>query len=122
MVFGYKPRKGFSISTADGNNSLTLGGRVQLRYTGADKEDDDDESTFRVRRMRIWTEGHVYNPNWRYGFQGDFAGSFSLRDVYVQSTHRPQARVKLGQYKIPHNRRQMTSSGALQFCGSSGHE
>ena len=111
----YKPGKGFQIATPDDNNALTVGGRVQVRYTATDREESNDESTFRIRRARLWFEGHLVEPHFRYGFQGDFASGFSLRDAYLEFAHVPWAIVKVGQFKIPYNRQQITSSGALQF-------
>jgi len=84
LSFAYKPGKGFTIGTPDGKNALTLGGRIQVRYTAADRDDAADESDFRIRRARLWVEGHLYDPKFRYGFQGDFADDFELRDAYLE--------------------------------------
>ena len=115
LVGSYRPGKGFQLATPDGNNALTLGGRLQVRYTLTDSAEGADASTFRIRRARLWAEGHLYQPEFRYGFQGDFASTFSLRDAYVEFAHVPVATLKVGQYKVPYNRQQITSSGALQF-------
>jgi phosphate-selective porin OprO and OprP len=117
--FGYKPGKGFSITSADGNHALTIGGRIQVRYTGTDRNDGGDQSSFRIRRARVWLEGHLYSPKFRYGIQGDFADDFELRDAYVEFAHVEPAVLKVGQFKIPFNRQQITSSGALQFVDRS---
>lgn len=115
LVWGYKPGKGFELGTADGNHALVLGGRLQLRYTFTDRAQGADRSTFGIRRARLWLQGHLYAPQFRYGFQGDFASTFSLRDAYLEFAHFPMAVLKVGQYKIPLNREQISSSGTLQF-------
>jgi len=111
----YEAGKGLRAATADGNNALTLAGRIQGRYTATDRDSGSDRSNFSVRRARLSVSGHVYNPNFRYGFQGDFADDFSLRDAFFESTHVPWATAKAGQFKIPYNRSQVGSSAAMQF-------
>ncbi|GIW42626.1 MAG: hypothetical protein KatS3mg076_3203 [Candidatus Binatia bacterium] len=119
FTFAYKPGKGFQIQTADGSHALSVGGRIQLRYTAADLEEEKDRSTFRVQRARFWFVGHVYDPRLRYGFQGDIADDFELRDAYLEIAHLERAVLKLGQYKVPFNRQQLTSSARLQFVDRS---
>lgn len=111
----YEAGRGIRVATPDGNNALALGGRVQLLYTATDGDVGRDRSGFSVRRARVTAGGHVYRPQLRFYFQGDFANDFELRDALLEYTLVPQAAFRVGQFKIPFNRARVTSSGALQF-------
>lgn len=111
----YEPARGLRLSTRDGNNAVTLGGRVQLRYSATDRDDGDDESRFNVPRARLTAGGHFYRPALRYYFQGDFADDFDLRDAVLEAVVSPALGARAGQFKIPFNRAQIASSASLQF-------
>src|SRR5687768_884593 len=77
-------RGGVTISS--GVNSLTLGARVQFRWTLDDRDqtsgdttgtgiglEDGAASQFDVPRMRVSFTGGAFRPWLRYGFQFDFS-------------------------------------------------
>lgn len=109
------PGSGVQVRTADGNYAVGLGGRVQLLYSGIDRDEGRDVSEFRIPRARVIARGHAYRPTFRYYFQGDFNDDFSLRDAYLEAAHFAAAEVRAGQFKIPFNRVQVASSAGLQF-------
>src|SRR5687768_5336042 len=125
-------RGGITISS--GVNSLTIGARMQFRWTLDDREDastdtagsgigEDDGpiSQFDVPRMRVTFSGGVFRPWLRYLFQYDFSrtsgeSSSKIKDAVVEI--RPTGRnyrVLAGQFKAPFGLQQLTSSGRLQF-------
>lgn len=125
-------RGGITISS--GPNSLTIGARVQFRWTLDDREhasadtggsgvadDDGPLSQFDVRRMRVSLRGGMYRPWLRYEFQFDFARTSGEADnkikdavIEIVPTGRPY-RLAMGQFKAPFGLQQLMSSGRLQF-------
>ena len=70
VTIQHKPGKGFKVETPDGEFTLTLGGRIQLRHTYEDFDhdrDEDDVSNFTAHRVRIWLKGKAFKE-WKYKF------------------------------------------------------
>lgn len=125
-------RGGITISS--GVNSLTIGARVQVRWTLDDREEfdgdtagagvgesDDPLSQFDVPRLRLTLSGGVYRPWLRYSFQFELSrtsgeGGSRIKDaiIEVRPAGRPY-RIAIGQFKAPFGLQQLTSSGRLQF-------
>jgi phosphate-selective porin OprO and OprP len=125
-------RGGLTISS--GVNSLTIGARMQFRWTLDDREDlsgdttgaglgneDGLSSQFDIPRMRISFSGGVFRPWLRYSFQYEFSrtsgeSASKIKDavIEIRPTGLP-VRVSLGQFKAPFGLQQLNSSGRLQF-------
>ena len=121
------------VTFKSGDNSLTIYGGVQFRYTMNDRESFDADTVgdgdgvadgpshqFRVERMRISFTGGVFKPWLKYGFQfelGDTPGERDnkIKDAFVSIEKLPLAMVKVGQYKTPFGLQQLTSSFKSQF-------
>lgn len=122
------------LTISSGVNSLTIGARVQVRWTLDDREDFDGDTTgrgvgeddgavshFDVPRLRLTLSGGVFKPWMRYSFQFDFSrtageGASKIKDAILEI--RPVGRhyrVAFGQFKVPFGLQQLTSSGRLQF-------
>lgn len=122
------------VTFSSGLNSLTIGARVQFRWTLDDREADDaDEaggglgqedgpiSAFDIPRMRVSLSGGVYRPWLRYSFQYEFSrtsgeSASKIKDAFIEI--RPTGRnyrFQFGQFKAPFGLQQLTSSGRLQF-------
>ncbi len=75
--------KGFFIKTE--GFSLTLGGRVQFRFTQPDldgaPEDEDALGSFDVPRLRLTLGGHFYKPTVKYYIQYDLRGENTVTAV-----------------------------------------
>ena len=125
-------RGGVTISS--GVNSLTIGARVQVRWTLDDREDADADtagdgedspdgalSQFDVPRLRVTLGGGVWREWLKYSFQFDFSrtsgeGDSKIKDAIVEI--RPPGRslrLAFGQFKAPFGLQQLTSSGRQQF-------
>jgi len=138
----YKVGKGFSWTTADKRFKLTVGGRLQVRFTADFWEDnpetdDEDELDFDVPRARVWLRGNVFETYMEYKFQFDIAGDeadtevffpngsspeFSsdnrlseMKDGYFDFTKWSTFSIRGGQFKVPYSRHQLVSSGKLEF-------
>jgi len=119
--WSYRPGRGFTVTSKDKNYSLNLGSRFQFRYTFEDREPfvGDDRSSFRVRRAKIWFQGNAYRPWIGYKIQGNFDsgedGEFEMEDYFINLAYFKEASLQFGQYKVPFNRQELTSSGSQQF-------
>lgn len=112
----YKPGKGFTFTSPDEKFQLSLGARLQSRYTFTDNETGQDSSEFRVRRMKLFTSGHAYTKDLTYKLQVNFADSSKLlEDAWMNYKFMDEAQLLFGQEKVQFARQEITSSGAQQF-------
>ena len=121
------------VTFKSGYNSLTLGARLQVRWTGEDREDFDSDtagagkgeedgfsSGFDIARMRLALKGGMWKPWLKYEFQYEFArtsGSSSnkIKDALLEFETSKATALKLGQYKVPFSLQQLISSGRQEF-------
>jgi len=131
-----KPAKApFDVSWKDGKTtissksaSLGISNRVQVRFTSEDLDVDSSTSqperdSFRLRRMKTKFDGWVYDKNLTYELQVNFADSSNvLEDANVNydfTAGKKAFMVKVGQFKVPFGRQELTSSGSQQFVDRS---
>ncbi len=132
IAIGYG-RKGFEIKSKDGKFATQLQWRFQGRYTYPDRGDEDTftdfndnpESTFELRRVRMKIGGHGYQPWIKYYFEVDLqptrssgSGSGSetrLIDWRIMLEKFKFLSLQLGQWKVDYNRERRDSSGNQQF-------
>ena len=121
----YKIGDGFTFQTPDDKFKLSIGGRLQARYTFTDLEDNSaksDSSEWRVRRMKMWMKGHAYTKDLTYKLQANFVDGGSeklLEDAYLNYRFLDELQLLAGQDKVPFTRQELTSSGAQQFVDRS---
>jgi phosphate-selective porin OprO and OprP len=126
-------RSGFELKSKDGKFATQLQWRFQGRYSYPERGDptdfgdfnDDTESTFELRRVRMKIGGHGYQPWIKYYFEVDLqptqnSGSTSSTDtrvidwrIYLERFK--WASLQVGQWKIDYNRERRDSSGNQQF-------
>ncbi|MDA0822055.1 MAG: porin [Proteobacteria bacterium] len=125
---------GFRLASRDGNWQTNLGWRAQLRYTNPtsgdprqiDDFEDDPESTFEARRLRMKIGGFGYRPWLGYYFEVDLQPSRTVEDSSSKASARvidwritaekwDWAALRVGQWKIDYNRERVDSSGRQQF-------
>lgn len=120
--------RGVTIRTADDQMSLNIRGRVQVRNTMADTEEDGQIGTseFLIRRMRLLFQGNAMGPRLTYYFQFSFANldnesdlRLPLRDAYVTWAPARDFNLRMGQMKVPFARQRVVSSSALQMVDRS---
>lgn len=119
-------QNGFMLSTEDGRFSLRLTAALQMRYTYLAYDDriqgnDEDFSSFFVRRARLWWDGHVYDPDITYSFhlQLEPATGVNLHDAWVQYRFSDLFSVGLGRNKIPYGTEFLASGFSLNFVDRS---
>jgi phosphate-selective porin len=121
----YKVGKGFTFTSADEKFRLTLGGRLQTRYSLTDSANTaktTQASKWEVRRMKFWMNGYAYTKDLTYLLQVDFMSGGStklLEHAYLNYRLLDEAQVLVGQTKVPFGRQWLNSSGSQQFVDRS---
>jgi len=114
-------KKGFELSTADGNYKLQIQSRFQFRYaypfdtdpvTFSDFQDEKTQ-TFKINRARLKVGGNVFQPWIKYYWEYDFPGT-NLLDFRLMLEKFKFLKFKVGQWKIHYNRERIISSGKQQ--------
>ena len=112
----YKLGKGFTFTSPDEKFQLSMGARLQSRYTFTDNETGQDTSEFRVRRMKLFMSGYAYTKDLTYKLQVNFADSSKLfEDAWLNYRLVDETQVLFGQEKVQFARQEITSDGAQQF-------
>lgn len=112
--------------------ALILSNRVQVRFTEqfpdatvqlpGTKAKGDSVGSFRIRRAKTKFEGWFYNKSLSYEVQLNYADTAStLEDAQISwdISNTKKFQVKLGQFKVPFGRQELTSSGSQQFVDRS---
>jgi phosphate-selective porin OprO/OprP len=120
----YKLGKGFTFTSEDGRFQTTLGGRFQFRYTFTDKDGGQDVSQWDAKRIRFWLKGYAYTKDLTYALEVDprayaSAANKGLLDAWINYKLIDEVQLKVGQYKVPFSRQQLTSDGAQEFVDRS---
>ena len=120
VVFSAAPGRGATIKSVDGNYSLTLRGRVQLRDTFT--HDAKDLNELEIRTVRLVLQGNVLSPDLKYLVQFAFGGndfetgsSSPIFDAFVEYTRWRELNIRVGQFFVPFDRARTTREFALQF-------
>jgi len=73
--FNYQVGKGFTFTAPDEKFQLTLGGRLQFRYTYTDYDKNTssktDRSQFDAKRIRLIAQGYAYTKDLTYKLEFD---------------------------------------------------
>jgi phosphate-selective porin OprO and OprP len=93
--------------------------RVQTLYTFEKIKDGAGpaEQNFSIARARLTLKGHAYTKDLKYKFQPDFGkGNVALKDFFIDYKAIDKTlHLRVGQYKRPFSRQQLTSSGSLEM-------
>jgi len=113
----YRPGKGITVETADGNYSATLGGYAQLQYTYTDKDADSaaDTSDVRIRRFKLVLKGNLVTKRLGYKFQGEMASGFTTEDAFLTYSFGKPLTLTFGQFKPAQARQELTSASRQLF-------
>lgn len=123
----YKLGKGFTFTSTDEKFQLSLGGRLQARYTFTDNDQaasstSKDISKWQIQRMKIWLRGYAYTKDLTYLLQVDMVNSNKntfIDHAYFNYKLIDEAQLLVGQTKVPFGRQWLASSGSLQFVDRS---
>ncbi len=125
-------KKGFTLESGDGLFRTAIQWRFQGRFSYPERGDadsfgdfnDNAESTFELRRVRMKVGGHGYQPWIKYYFEVDWQPTRSagtsgsdtrLIDWRIMLEKYKWLQLRIGQWKINYNRERVDSSGKQQF-------
>lgn len=118
--------KGVTVTSADGNYSMMIRPRIQLRGTLA-KDDAQSQLEVQVRTVRLVMAGNVLVPELKYYVQLAFGGndfdtgsSSPVFDAFVEYTKHRDFNVRVGQFFVPFDRARTTREFGLQFVDRQG--
>jgi len=122
--FDYKLGKGFTFTTPEEKFQLTLGGRMQFRYTFNDFDTKQDTSQWDAKRIRLIAQGYAYTKDLTYTLEFDprayaTAANKGLINAWMNYKLINEAQLMVGQFKSPWSRQELISDGSLQFVDRS---
>ena len=117
--------KGIQYASADGNNFLWFGVRLQARYSNSEIDHDDapgqpteSDTETKLNRGRLKLGGHLVTPRLTVYSEYDFSKD-QLLDLRVSYEIAKWFSIRAGQWKSEFNRERIDSSGAQQFVDRS---
>jgi phosphate-selective porin OprO/OprP len=120
----YKLGKGFTFTSADEKFQLTLGGRMQFRYTFMDNDSGNDTSQFDAKRVRMVLQGYAYSKDLTYKLEidprqlaqsKDDSTRGGLVDAFMNYKVMDELQFLVGQTKVKYAYSNIQSDGALMF-------
>lgn len=111
----------FLIQSTDGNNVLHPFLQFQPRYVfnqrdGGGGGEDDSESGFEIRRMKVGADGNIFNKETTYGIiwaTNRKTGSLELEEAWARHIFQNEVSVRGGQFKEPYSHENLASSKLL---------
>jgi len=119
----------FTIESANGNNSLSLTGRIHFDYRHFDSYDNSGGAlssvthaasatgadTFDIRRARLGVK-YKFAKNYSGEIVFNTVGAVNVLDVgYMDVSWFEKAKFRIGQFKMPYSLEQLTSSNNIDF-------
>lgn len=104
-----------------GNAQLALSNRIQVRFTEAEAENGQQIGSFRLRRARTSLDGWFYRKELQFELMVDWVDTPILEDLALNwdASGKRALQVKVGQFKVPLGRQELTSDTAQQFVDRS---
>ncbi|MBI5575603.1 MAG: porin [Deltaproteobacteria bacterium] len=122
----YKLGKGFTFTSPDEKFQLSVGGRIQPRYSYTDAEavsgSAQDASEWKIRWAKLSVGGYAYSKDLTYKIQIalENSGNAKLLDyAYLKYGFSDAFALQAGQFKVPFSRQALNSASALQFVDRS---
>lgn len=119
----YKLGKGFTFTSADEKFQLSLGGRMQFRYTFMDKDGTADYSQFMAQRIRLIAQGYAYSKDFTYKLEidprvlasGGTGSKGGLLDCFINYKFMDELQLLVGQTKVKYGYTMIQADSALMF-------
>lgn len=109
---------GFVFESTDKNGlpfKMKFSILAQIVGSVNDTDQKDVATNFQLRRLELKWSGIAFAPWFYYTFMIDPASSQLLKDMYFTAQYQKEIGPRIGQWKVPFNREELNSSGALQF-------
>lgn len=126
VKLAFKAGRGLVVTSDDGDDELGLSVRVQFLQTFEQSPDVELQQSFQIRRARFGSTGHIMSPHLEYKLElavaprdvntrGGVPQTSPLFDFFINLTQLRDARLRIGQYKVPFDRQRIISSSKLQL-------
>ena len=92
---------GFFLRSADRRHRLDIGGRIHPRYEYRRASDEENTSSFLMRRVRLWVSGHMFDERITFGIQPELARTANLRDAWINYAADEHLQARVGQFTVP---------------------
>lgn len=89
--------------------------RGQFRLTIDDPDDGLVSTNFSIPRLRLKWDGYAFKPWFLYTVQLNVPDDLDLRDMFFTAAYDNNIMPRVGQWKVPFGRDELTSSSAMQF-------
>lgn len=118
-----KFKDGISFESGDGENKMSINGRIQLDYRNFDTSEDttsaqaNNADTFDIRRAYLGAKG-TFLKYYDWEVTADFAGQSNtshLDVAYMNAKWWKEAQFQFGQFKMPFSLEERTSSRFIDF-------
>ncbi|MFU8802836.1 MAG: porin [Bradymonadaceae bacterium] len=113
--FAVEPAEGLTITTADGQHSITFAGRFQLRYVVELQDYAPQHNSFFLRRLQPQVDGAAFGGALTFRIKPDIARGAELQDAWVAYDFFDGLQIQGGQYQVPFNWEREVSSNRHQF-------
>jgi len=117
-------KDGITWQSGDGDNKMSINGRIQLDYRDFDWSENkstgtnaNDADTFDIRRAYLGAKG-TFNKYYDWEVTADFAGQTNtshLDVAYMNIKWWKEAQFQFGQFKMPYSLEERTSSRFVDF-------
>lgn len=119
-----KKGTGLTFSTIDENYKLRLRLAGQFQTSVLESDGADDSLSFEVKRARLQFDGNVFRPWFKYFVQIDLVNDVgeldgSLLDLRFDFAYNQAFVPRVGQYRVPFNREELTPTFAQQLVDRS---
>lgn len=115
---------GLVFETKNGNFRVRYRTLIQFQFSATDSNDSSGtETEFFFRRFRLKFDGHAFRPWLTYRLQlsrddvklgqGGNGSGVEFKDFYMDAVYFDKIFPRIGQFKVPFNREQLTSGTAL---------
>jgi hypothetical protein len=126
-----KPGTGFVFQSEDGDFSFAPRLRAQVLYSLQKAESEDMSQSVQLRRARLQFKGNYYGADNKFKVElalspgdtgmsdGEGPTTSALLDWYFDFEQLRDLSLRVGQYKVPHSRQRVVSSGDLELVDRS---
>jgi phosphate-selective porin OprO/OprP len=120
----YVVGQGFTLLSSDERFKLSIGSRLQFRFTFVDKDQANgnvtDTENWQIPRLKFFLDGYMLSKDLTYRLEANFADSTSPTNKILQTVRMgyrflDEIQIQGGQYKVPIIRQWMMSDGLMQF-------
>ncbi len=110
--------KGFTFESTDDKGfafKMRFTMMPQIQGVVTDTDGKDVATNFNIRRFEMRWDGYAFKPWFYYMLMIDPAASSLLKDAYITAAYRKEIAPRTGQWKVPFNREELTSTASLQI-------